>query len=132
MCGKSTRMLGLRLRKDSKETDRPPPDVLVAGDAMFSPTGQDHTRQQARLNDDPRDDQCLKAIARLPAVFRSAMILSYLEGFTTEEIARLAGVQPHAIKSLLVRGRELMQEEFLAYVKKEANMTQGLSEKVRT
>lgn len=56
-------------------------------------------------------------MASLPAVFRSAMILSYLEGFSNAEIAHLAGVEPHAIESLLVRGRELMQEEFIAHLR---------------
>jgi hypothetical protein len=51
------------------------------------------------------------AIMRLPAAFRSAMILSYLEGFSTREIADLAGVKPKAIDSLLKRGRELLKDE---------------------
>ena len=56
------------------------------------------------------------AIASLPAVFRSAMILSYLEGFSYREIANLAGVQPHAIESLLNRGREFLREELFAHL----------------
>jgi DNA-directed RNA polymerase specialized sigma24 family protein len=56
------------------------------------------------------------AIAGLPDVFRSAMILSYLEGFSNSAIAGLAGVPPHAIDTLLARGREIIREELLAYL----------------
>jgi len=56
------------------------------------------------------------AIAGLPEVFRSAMILSFLEGFSNTEIAGLAGVPPHAIDTLLERGREIIREELFAYL----------------
>lgn len=55
-----------------------------------------------------------KAIATLPPVFRPAMILSYLEGFTNKEIAYLARVPAYAIESLLNRGRALIREELYA------------------
>jgi RNA polymerase sigma-70 factor (ECF subfamily) len=56
------------------------------------------------------------AIAGLPDVFRSAMILSYLEGFSSSEIAGLAGVPPHEIDALLERGREIIRDELFAYL----------------
>ncbi len=56
----------------------------------------------------------VKAITGLPEMFRPAMILSYLEGFSNMEIAGLAGVKPHAIESLLDRGCGLLQTELYA------------------
>jgi DNA-directed RNA polymerase specialized sigma24 family protein len=44
------------------------------------------------------------------------MILSYLEGFTNDEIADLAKVRPQAVESLLNRGRELLREELFAHL----------------
>lgn len=75
------------------------------------------TRKESSSVDESGDgDDYLDAIAGLPAVLRSAMILSYLEGFSNAEIAGLASVQPRAIELLLERGRELIQEELLAYL----------------
>ena len=70
------------------------------------------------------DNSYLKAIAGLPPVFRSAMILSYLEGFSLSEIADLAGTPPHAIGSLLNRGRRLIHEELFQYLIGEEGLEQ--------
>ena len=56
------------------------------------------------------------AVNSLPEVFRSAMILSYIEGLTITEIAALAGVHPHAIVTLLNSGYNLIRREHLALI----------------
>ncbi len=56
------------------------------------------------------------AAVRLPAVFRFAVIQSYLEGFSLREIADLTGLRPRTIESLLNRGRELLLEELHAHM----------------
>jgi hypothetical protein len=56
-----------------------------------------------------------EAIGHLPMEFRLVFILSYLEGFPKEEIADLAGVEPHAVAAMLQRGRELIQKESLRH-----------------
>lgn len=86
-----------------------PPNFAAGGSPGQSAT-PDATFEESDINR-------RRSIPHLPAVFRTAMILSYLEGFSAEEIGRLAGVQPRAIESLLLRGRELMQEAFNAYVR---------------
>ena len=106
-------MSGLWKSKTMKSADTQQTDVFDADNAWRSPAGRGYAGREIRLNDDPWDGQCPEAIAHLPAAYRSAMILSNLEGFSTEEIARLAGVRPHAIHSLLLRGRELVLEELL-------------------
>jgi DNA-directed RNA polymerase specialized sigma24 family protein len=65
-----------------------------------------------------RDDDLsyLGAIADLPSLFRSAMILSYLEGFSSREIADLAGMEQHAVESLLDRGHGLLREELFEHL----------------
>jgi len=61
-----------------------------------------------------KDADYYKSIAGLPAVFRYAMTLSYLEGFSNKKIADLVGVKPQAIESLLKRGRGILRERLLA------------------
>ena len=113
MWSENARMLGMRIRQGMDGS------VLEHGveGSRLSPASQGHAGEKVFPQGDAQYGQCLEAISRLPAVLRSAMILSYLEGFSTAGIARLAGVEPREIESLLVRGREMMQEEFIAYLK---------------
>ena len=55
--------------------------------------------------------------ASLPAACQFAIILSYLEGFSEEEIANLVSAQPHAIESLLNRSREMLREEYFEFLR---------------
>lgn len=70
------------------------------------------------------DNSYLKAIAGLPPVFRSAMILSYLEGFTSSEIADLTGTPPSTVGSVLSHGRKLIRGELFQYLIGEHGMEQ--------
>lgn len=58
----------------------------------------------------------LRAINSLPRAFRSAMILSYLEGFSNAQIAELAGARQRKIASLLNRGFEIIRQELFAFL----------------
>jgi len=91
-------------------------ESLVRNNRLFETAATDTGQRPSATNELDEDVNYFKAIATLPAVFRSAMILSYLEGFSNREIAKLAGVQPHAIESLLNRGRGLLREELFAHL----------------
>jgi len=92
-------------------------DVSLVKNDRLSPATTTNARQNSFLADESEEDvDYFEAIASLPAVFRSAMILSYLEGFSNREIGDLAGVQPHVIESLLNRGRGLLQEDLFAHL----------------
>jgi hypothetical protein len=56
----------------------------------------------------------LEAIDRLPSTFRSIVILSFVEGFSTLEIAAMSGIPPDSIESLLDRSSELLHEQLCA------------------
>ena len=76
----------------------------------------DPWRKPSLSSDTEYDGEYSKTIVGLPEAFRSAMILSYLEGFSSSEIAGLAGVPPHEIDALLERGREIIRDELFAYL----------------
>lgn len=61
------------------------------------------------------DDDVKKAIENLPDDFRLVVVLSFLEGFSYQEIAEIADLQLGTVKSRLHRGRKLLQKELLDY-----------------
>jgi len=61
------------------------------------------------------DDDVKKAIDELPNDFRIVVVLSFIEGFSYQEIAEIADLQLGTVKSRLHRGRKLLQKELLDY-----------------
>jgi len=64
------------------------------------------------------DDDVKKAIENLPEDFRLVVVLSFIEGFSYQEIAEIADLQLGTVKSRLHRGRKLLQKELLDYAVK--------------
>jgi len=91
-------------------------DRLIKNNRLFPDTAIIF-RQPSFLSGESNEDlDYFKAIACLPAVYRSAMILSCLEGFSNREIAELAGVEPQKVETLLNRGRTFLREELYAHL----------------
>jgi RNA polymerase sigma-70 factor (ECF subfamily) len=64
------------------------------------------------------DDDVKKAVEELPEDFRMVVVLSFLEGFSYQEIAEIAGLQIGTVKSRLHRGRKLLQKALWDYAVK--------------
>jgi RNA polymerase sigma-70 factor (ECF subfamily) len=64
------------------------------------------------------DDDVKKAIEELPEDFRLVIILSFLEGFSYQEIADILGLNIGTVKSRLHRGRKLLQKSLWDYAVK--------------
>ncbi len=56
-----------------------------------------------------------RAIEGLPEDFRLVVVLSFLEGFSYQEIADIADLQLGTVKSRLHRGRKLLQKALYDY-----------------
>ncbi len=61
------------------------------------------------------DDDVKKAIEELPDDFRLVIVLSFLEGFSYQEIADITDLQLGTVKSRLHRGRKLLQKVLYDY-----------------
>lgn len=61
------------------------------------------------------DDDVKKAIEELPDDFRLVVVLSFLEGFSYQEIADIVDLQLGTVKSRLHRGRKLLQRKLYDY-----------------
>ncbi|MDO4269653.1 MAG: RNA polymerase sigma factor [Eubacteriales bacterium] len=85
-----------------------------------------HWRMAWRRHDAPLDDRIPfpapedgaldEALRRLGPKYRAAIHLFYYEGYSAEEIARMTGEKPSAVRTRLTRGRrqlgELLKGEF--------------------
>ncbi len=61
------------------------------------------------------DNDVKNAIDKLPDDFRMVIVLSFLEGFSYQEIADITDLQLGTVKSRLHRGRKLLQKELYDY-----------------
>lgn len=59
------------------------------------------------------EGQILKDLMTIPYKFKVVMILHYVEGYKVNEIAKIIGRTPSAVKMRLQKGRRLLKEEYL-------------------
>ncbi len=64
------------------------------------------------------DDDVKAAIDEMPEDFRLVIILSFLEGFSYQEIADILNINIGTVKSRLHRGRKLLQKSLWEYAVK--------------
>jgi len=82
---------------------------LPLDETDMEPPGEDGVLQQeGRV----RAERLKRALARLPAPQREAIVLFELEGFSIEEIATMQGVSISAVKSRLSRGRQRLRRHY--------------------
>lgn len=65
-----------------------------------------------------------EALSRVPDVFRTAVILSDIEGMTYEEIAEATNVPVGTVRSRLARGRAFLRKELERYAREEGYIKQ--------
>ncbi len=56
-----------------------------------------------------------EVLMRLPELYRTPLVLRYIQGFATKEIARMLGAPLGTILARLHRGRKLFEREMWAY-----------------
>ena len=58
------------------------------------------------------DSEVFEAIMNLPVKYKIVMVLFYVEGYKTEEIADITQISSDAVRKRLQKGRELLKIEF--------------------
>ena len=93
-------------RIDAREVQQPED---TEGWAMFEAVGE--ADPEGRFYDSFLDEEVSRAIHALPDEYRSAVILSDLQGLRYAEIANVLGVPEGTVKSRLFRGRRILQRK---------------------
>ncbi|MBE6008079.1 MAG: sigma-70 family RNA polymerase sigma factor [Lachnospiraceae bacterium] len=61
----------------------------------------------------PENTGVFDSLMALPEKYRLVMLLFYVEGYSTQEIAPIIGRSASAVKMRLKKGRELLKEEYI-------------------
>jgi len=117
MESKNPRASGKRSRRDKDPPGKSPSAGPTAGNKPRALATRGQASPSAIPKDAKLDVDRQVSNPLLPDVFRAATILAQLEKFSAAEIGQMVGVQPGAIEALLVRGRELMHEDLITYLR---------------
>lgn len=83
------------------------------GSGAFEPVGESDPERS--FYDSFIDEQVVAAIEALPDEYRSAVMLSDVQGMRYAEIAQVLGVPEGTVKSRLFRGRRILQRKLRGY-----------------
>ena len=97
---------------------------------------RDQLRRQARLPEELPVDQVedfslyqtlieQDPLLRLPEIYRAPLVLRYMDGFATKEIARLLDVPLGTVLARLHRGRKRFEQELWAYAQETGLLLKG-------
>jgi RNA polymerase sigma-70 factor, ECF subfamily len=97
-------------RIDAREVQQPED---TEGWALFEAVGE--ADPEGSFYDSFLDDEVTRAIRALPLEYRSAVVLSDLQGLRYAEIADMLGIPEGTVKSRLFRGRRLLQRKLARF-----------------
>jgi RNA polymerase sigma-70 factor (ECF subfamily) len=83
--------------------------IPTNGAGMRLPPAAD---RESRMNAEDLD-RVRRAVAALPARYREAVVLTYLEGLEADEISRMLGISKNALHVRLSRARERLRSELV-------------------
>ena len=107
-----------RYRKETKEPEKVDyEEIQNYYNAVRAETADENDLQQ-KMYGAALSDDVARALESLPEDFRTAVILSDIEGFTYEEIAEFVDVPIGTVRSRLHRGRKLLQGKLFEYAKR--------------
>ena len=107
-----------RYRKEAKEPKKVDYEEIQNYYNLLRAETSNENDLQQKMYGAALSDDVVRALEALPEDFRTAVILSDIEGFTYEEIADFVDVPVGTVRSRLHRGRKLLQSELFDYAKR--------------
>jgi RNA polymerase sigma-70 factor (ECF subfamily) len=99
-----------RIRNKTRSGKEIPLDDAGRAEDGYAPDEEARTLDQHVIRKEMNG--CIRdVIFRLPEIYRTAIVLSELEGFTADEIAEILGISHETVKIRLHRGRAKLKEE---------------------
>ncbi len=104
-----------KYRKNAKEPNKIDYDEVKDFYNTIKDDSVDPNDLETQLFGDLLDDDITIALQRLPADFRTVVILCDLQGQTYEEIADIVGCPVGTVRSRLHRGRKMLHDSLKSY-----------------
>jgi RNA polymerase sigma-70 factor (ECF subfamily) len=103
-----------------RQRSRRPTSVDIDEINVFTESDDDHTQQayldlRKEMFDEMLGDEVTIALNSLPLEFRSVILLSDIEGFSYEEIAKIIEKPIGTVRSRLFRARNMLKEKLKNY-----------------
>jgi len=111
-----------------RQRQREAPTGSLDEDGALEPTAPSGVIPDRLAFDEMLGAEIEEALGKVPADFRTAVILSDIEGMSYEEIAEATQVPIGTVRSRLARGRAILRRELESYAREEGFLRQGVSE----
>ena len=92
------------------------------------PAGPENEAPDRQMLDGMVSAEVEEALSKVPSDFRTAVLLSDVEGLTYEEIAEATEVPIGTVRSRIARGRAILRRELERYAAQEGYLKQGKAE----
>lgn len=94
-------------------------------ESSHEPVAPEGTEDVAEMFRELLGQEVEQALAKVPDIFRTAVVLSDLEGLSYEEIAEATDVPIGTVRSRIARGRAILRRELESYARQEGYLRTG-------
>jgi RNA polymerase sigma-70 factor (ECF subfamily) len=108
-----------------RQRQRGPQQSSLDDETAMEPVGDEGELPDRILFDNALGTEVEQALAAVPPDFRTAVILSDIEGLSYQEIADATGVPIGTVRSRLARGRSLLRKALEQYALREGYIKEG-------
>ncbi len=111
-----------------RQRQREAPQTSIDEETAFEPVAEEGQIPDRQLFDQLVGAEVEEALLKVPPDFRTAVLLSDVEGLSYEEIAEATNVPIGTVRSRLARGRAILRRELERYATEEGYLRQDPSE----
>ncbi len=111
-----------------RQKQRGPQLGSLEDEGVLEPMGSEEEHPDRFLFDNMVGSEVERALAQVPEDFRTAVILSDIEGLSYQEIADATSVPIGTVRSRIARGRSILRRLLSEYAVKEGIIKQGADE----
>ncbi len=111
-----------------RQRQREAPTGSLDEEGAYEPVAPEGSIPDRMALDEMVGAEVEEALSKVPADFRTAVILSDIEGMSYEEIAQATDVPIGTVRSRLARGRAILRRELDRYAREEGFIKQGAQE----